>query len=139
MVIDRFVKYMNYKGLNDNQVTTQCDLSVGLIGKARKGRSDIGRKAIEKILANYPDINRVWLLTGEGEMLKSSSSSGDIVITNTNGNGNAVGGSSVSTSSEELAVLRAETKMQKEQIERLYKQIEKLEAQNEKLLNAITK
>lgn len=36
MVIDRFVKYMNYKGLNDNQVTTQCDLSVGLIGKARQ-------------------------------------------------------------------------------------------------------
>lgn len=34
MVIGRFVKYMNYKGLNNNQVTTQCDLSVGLIGKA---------------------------------------------------------------------------------------------------------
>lgn len=71
---------MNYKGLNDNQVTTQCDLSVGLIGKARKGRSDIGRKAIEKILTNYPDINRVWLLTGEGEMLRTEHNN----ITNSN-------------------------------------------------------
>lgn len=65
--------------------------------------------------------------------------SGDITINNANGTNNAVGGSSVSSGLEELAVLRAENKILKEHNERLYKQIEKLEAQNEKLLNAITK
>lgn len=68
-IIDRFDKYMKFKGINDNQVTVNCKLSVGLIGKARSGRSDLGKKTIEKILNFYQDINRVWLLTGDGEML----------------------------------------------------------------------
>lgn len=68
--IERFDKYMNINKLNDNQVTVNCGLSVGLLGKARRGDSDLGDKSIEKILSFYQDINRVWLLTGEGEMLK---------------------------------------------------------------------
>lgn len=68
-IIDRLDKYMAEKGLNDNQVTVNCGLSVGLIGQARKGKSDIGKKAAEKILNFYQDVNRVWFLTGEGDML----------------------------------------------------------------------
>lgn len=71
-IIDRFDKYMTTKDLNDNQVTVSCGLSVGLLGKARRGDSDLGKKAIDKILSFYQDLNRVWLLTGEGEMLKES-------------------------------------------------------------------
>lgn len=69
--IDRLSKYMDFKGLNDNIVTKECSLAQGLLGKARSGRSDIGSKAVDKILEKYDDINKVWLLTGEGEMLKS--------------------------------------------------------------------
>ena len=61
---------MDFKGLNDNRVTVDCGLSVGLIGKARKGASDLGRNTIEKILRVYTDLNRDWLLTGKGNMLK---------------------------------------------------------------------
>lgn len=71
-IIDRFDKYMEVSGINDNQVTVNCTLSVGLLGKARKGENDLGKKAIEKILSFYQNLNRVWLLTGEGEMLKSA-------------------------------------------------------------------
>lgn len=71
-IIDRFDKYMTTKDLNDNQVTVSCGLSVGLLGKARRGDSDLGKKTIDKILSFYQDLNRVWLLTGEGEMLKES-------------------------------------------------------------------
>lgn len=46
--IERFDKYMNINKLNDNQVTVNCGLSVGLLGKARRGDSDLGDKAIEK-------------------------------------------------------------------------------------------
>lgn len=72
-IIDRLDKYMAEKGLNDNQVTVNCGLSVGLIGQARKGKSDIGKKAADKILNFYQDINRVWFLTGEGDMFKDGS------------------------------------------------------------------
>lgn len=66
---ERFFKYMKFKGLNDNQVTLACNLSQGLLGQARLGKSDLGAKTIDKLLKTYQDVNRVWLLTGEGEML----------------------------------------------------------------------
>ena len=71
-VIDRLDKWMDYADKNDNRVTVECGLAVGLLNKARSGKSDVGKKAIEKILNKYQDINAVWLLTGEGNMLNSS-------------------------------------------------------------------
>ncbi len=68
--IDRFDKYMKYRGLNDNQVTVQLSLSVGIIGKSRKENRDLSNSVIEKVLNFYTDLDRNWLLTGEGEMLK---------------------------------------------------------------------
>lgn len=70
-IIDRLDEYMILKGLNDNQVTVNCGLSVGLLGKARKGTGDLGKSSVERILKFYTDIDRRWLLTGEGEMLKT--------------------------------------------------------------------
>lgn len=71
-IIDRLDQYMVYKGINDNQVTVNAALSVGLISNARKGEHDLGKKAADKILNFYQDLNRVWLLTGEGEMLNDN-------------------------------------------------------------------
>lgn len=70
--IDRFDKYMKYKGLNDNKVTIQLALSVGTLGKSRKSDRDLSDKVVEKILNFYTDLNRVWLLTGDGEMIKNT-------------------------------------------------------------------
>lgn len=55
--IERFSRYMEYKGLNDNQVTIQCGLGVGVIGGAKKGKSDLGQKTIDKILEKYQDLH----------------------------------------------------------------------------------
>lgn len=70
-IIDRFDKYMIYRKLNDNSVTIQLELSVGLLGKSRKEGRDLSKKVVDSILYFYKDIERVWFLTGEGEMLKS--------------------------------------------------------------------
>lgn len=70
-VIDRFDKYMKLRRLNDNKVTNQINLSVGLLGKARKEGRDLSKKTIEIILNFYTDIEKKWFLTGEGKMLKS--------------------------------------------------------------------
>ena len=73
-VIDRFDKYLRTKGLNDNQVTVSLGLSQGLIGKSRGKGRDLSSKLANKILDFYPDLSRVWLLTGEGQMLNGGSS-----------------------------------------------------------------
>lgn len=63
---------MKAKGLNDNKITVQLGLSVGTLGKSRKEGRDLSDKVIKQILNFYTDLDRVWLLTGEGEMLRST-------------------------------------------------------------------
>lgn len=69
-ITHRLSKYMKYKGLNDNNITVDAGLSVGLIGKALKKSTGLNSDTIEKILHTYVDLNPVWLVVGEGEMLK---------------------------------------------------------------------
>lgn len=76
--IDRFTKYMKIKGLSDNKVTIDLDFSVGTLNKSRKENRDLSSKNIDKILNFYQDINKVWLLTGEGEMLKTDTQNDQI-------------------------------------------------------------
>lgn len=72
--IERFDKYMKTKGLNDNKVTNDLGLSIGTLGKSRKENRDLSEKNIEKILNFYTDLNRTWLLTGEGSMFATGPS-----------------------------------------------------------------
>lgn len=69
--IDRFLQYLVYKGITENKATVECGLSNGLIGQAKRGKSDLGEKATEKILNKYQELSKVWLLTGEGKMLNT--------------------------------------------------------------------
>ena len=127
--IDRFVEYMKIKGLNDNKVTLECGLSQGLLGQAKTGKSDLGAKTIDKILNKYQDLNKVWLLTGEGEMLKSG-----VSIENGDGSTQVIGdGNNVNTPSALDKALEALAKAQEmnaksqEQIDRLITLLEKKE------------
>ncbi|WP_314959369.1 S24 family peptidase [Prevotella pallens] len=72
--IERFDKYMKTKGLNDNKVTNSLGLSIGTLGKSRKENRDLSERNIEKILNFYTDLNRTWLLTGEGPMFTTEPS-----------------------------------------------------------------
>lgn len=70
--IERFDKYMKAKGLNDNKVTIDLGLSKGTLGKSRMENRDLSERNAQKVLDFYTDLNRTWLLTGEGEMLTAS-------------------------------------------------------------------
>ena len=48
----------------------KCDLSNGYVTSMRKG---FGRQKLENVLKAYPELNREWLLYGEGEMLNTDS------------------------------------------------------------------
>lgn len=112
---------MKLKGLNDNKVTQECGLSQGLLGQARTGKSDLGSKTIEKILNKYQDLNRVWLITGEGEMLKSS-----VNIENGDGSTQVIGDGNHVTAPSTLDKALDEIAAQRKLIEKSQEQIDRL-------------
>ncbi len=59
---------MDFKHLNDNKISAECNISNGLIGKARL-RGSLSQINISKILIKYPELNANWLLTGRGNMI----------------------------------------------------------------------
>lgn len=69
--IDRLMLFINHSGLSARQFDLSIGASNGYTLRMQKNRASIGSDVIENILNTYPDLNVVWLLTGNGEMLKS--------------------------------------------------------------------
>ena len=74
---------MVYKNLSDNKITVECQISNGLIGKARH-RGSLSQLNISKILLKYPELNPDWLLTNRGKMLRSLKESKNITVAEKN-------------------------------------------------------
>ena len=72
-IIDRVFQYIDYKGIKPIPFEKKIGLSNGYLGKQQKRNADLGESIILKIVENCPEINPYWLLTGNGEMLKTKS------------------------------------------------------------------
>lgn len=71
--IERLYQYMEYKGLKPTALEKEIGLSNGYLGVQRKRNADMGEGVFLKIIDNCRDINSSWLLTGEGNMLRTES------------------------------------------------------------------
>ena len=69
--IDRLMQFIKRAGLSARQFDISIGASNGYTLRMSKNRASIGSDVIETILRTYPDLNVVWLLTGDGSMLKS--------------------------------------------------------------------
>lgn len=67
-ISERIKKYTAYKDIKTRRFEILCGLSNGYV---RNINENIGADKLESILKTFPDLNRDWLLYGEGEMLKS--------------------------------------------------------------------
>lgn len=73
---ERILQFIEYKGLT----VQQFEKNVGLSNAAVSKMGDNTRSTtLDKISNMYPDLSRTWLLTGVGEMLKSASSSVNVM------------------------------------------------------------
>ena len=70
-VKDRILQFIGEKGISKSEFERRSGLSNGYVNNLK---ANIGADKLEHILFAFEDLNRVWLLTGEGEMLKSSPS-----------------------------------------------------------------
>lgn len=68
---DRIVEYVLHIGVSNRQFEIECNLSNGTINNIKDG---ISSPNLEKIFNRYPNLSLEWLVTGQGNMLKSASS-----------------------------------------------------------------
>lgn len=73
MILDRIKEYIDKKGITIAAFERSIGMSNASFGKSLKGGKAIGTDKLENILSIYPDINPSWLLTGEGNMLRTES------------------------------------------------------------------
>lgn len=88
-------------------------------------KGSLGADKLECILRAFPEINRSWLLTGEGEMLRPS-------VVQTNQNGDNIHGQSVT-------VNKSETEKLLDALAACHEIIRKKDEQIDKLLNMLNK
>lgn len=67
-VKSRIIQFIEYLGITVAQFERDCGLSNGYVRNISKS---IQPDKTQKISNAFPDLNTGWLLTGEGEMLKS--------------------------------------------------------------------
>ncbi len=70
--IDRLMQFIQHAGLSARQFDLSIGAANGYTLRMKKNRASIGSDVIENIVRTYPQLNVSWLITGEGEMLKSS-------------------------------------------------------------------
>lgn len=76
---DRILQYLKIKNISKPQFYSDLGIKRGLLD-ADKMNATVTDVIIAKIVVVYTDINPVWLLTGEGSMLKNESSNPEITI-----------------------------------------------------------
>lgn len=73
-VKQRIIEFTKYKGIGQTKFERAVGLSNGYLNQLRHAPS---YEKIQMIIGTFPDLNEVWLLTGEGEMLKSEAQQPD--------------------------------------------------------------
>jgi transcriptional regulator with XRE-family HTH domain len=66
--LSRIKEYIDFKGLTMALFEKQVGMSNGSFSNQLKNHKTIGVDKLENIIATYPEINAVWLLTGKGAM-----------------------------------------------------------------------
>lgn len=69
MILQRLKQFIDVKGLTIASFEKSIGMSNASFGKSLKNNGAIGSDKLENILSVYSEINPIWLLTGQGEML----------------------------------------------------------------------
>lgn len=85
-ILDRVSEYLFRTGISEVAFTTKAGISVGCFSIHRRKGTDLSLVNVNKIIEAYPEINRNWLIWGEGEMLNNSN---DKVVINSNASKNS--------------------------------------------------
>lgn len=72
-ILDRVIVFSEHLGVSLRSFSLSIGASPGYLHRLQSKESNIGGDFIEKIIQSYIQLNPIWLVTGEGEMLKRNS------------------------------------------------------------------
>lgn len=64
---DRTLEFITFKGLSVKKFEEMCGLSNGYVNSMRSG---YGNSKLAQVMSAFPELNREWLVYGEGSMIK---------------------------------------------------------------------
>ena len=131
-VKDRLKDFIKYLGIGQSKFEKKCNLSNGYINNSK---GNFGASKLEYILKLHPELNREWLLYGEGDMLKSSINQEGEHNTQVIGDGNHI--NTPSTIDAALQEIAAQRKLVERAYDLIEVQININKEQNEKYLSII--
>lgn len=109
---ERLMKLIDALGISKSEFERSCGLSNGYVNAIQ---NTIGAKGLNQILAKYPNVSKMWLMFGEGEMFGDAMPQDDTQseAPDTNGNSVNVGGnaSNINNGTTEKTILIALTEV----------------------------
>lgn len=118
-VKQRLMEFCKATGIRPAHLERKCGFSNGYLASLKDRPSN---EKVERILSAYPQLNRVWLLSGEGSMLND----GTTVIGENNITANNVNGNNEQNGGKVIDVLAAQLDEKDRQINKLLNIIENL-------------
>jgi hypothetical protein len=70
--IERISIFIHFKKITPHAFEQKIDLSNGYFSKQLKNLGSVGSDILIKIYQSYPELDILWILTGEGQMLKEA-------------------------------------------------------------------
>jgi hypothetical protein len=70
--IERISLFIHFKKITPHAFEQKIDLSNGYFSKQLKHLGSVGSDILIKIYQSYPELDILWILTGEGQMLKDA-------------------------------------------------------------------
>ncbi|TAG31897.1 MAG: hypothetical protein EAZ35_02275 [Sphingobacteriia bacterium] len=118
-VIERLQLYFSEKKMSLNSVDKSLNMGGGYFGKQIKNNASIGSDVLQKIILSYPDLNLVWLMTGQGDMILTANELAEAKI--------RVNSKLVEKSNDDLIeILQTQVKYQAYMIDKLKQQVIRL-------------
>lgn len=129
-VKQRLMKFMSYREISASRFERMCGLSNGYFNKLRNAP---GLDKIDKMLRVFPELNREWVLTGEGSMLNEGYTTFEPV-----GLATPMSPTAMTETGKEVALLQAKLEEKEKMIELLKQQLEELHNINKGLMTTLT-
>jgi plasmid maintenance system antidote protein VapI len=71
--IQRLKIFMEYQGISNRSLSQALEITEPSVSRLISGQTTPRKSTINKLFEVYPTLNRVWLFTGNGEMIQEPS------------------------------------------------------------------